>query len=370
MSDGACARGRFRTVRNGAAEGARPLLSIIVPHLEDCDGLSRCLAALSRQERAPCHEVIVVDNGSSKPPGQICRRFDARLLFEPRPGPGPARNAGAASARAPFLAFVDADCAPAPDWMATLAAALGAQPAAVVAGHVRVVSGPDTPPAVAAYEALYSYRCEMFAIRHNYAASCNMGVARDTFHAVGPFAGIGRAEDVDWGRRAWARGHCIVFVPGASVETPARTSFRELERKWRRHIAHEWLDAVGPARSGWRWVAKAALLAVSPVGEALRIAVSRDADGLRQRAWALVGLTRVRLMRARYMMRLAGGLDCRAALVAWNANAAGEAYPGDSCPGSTTTPALPTMRGRRDSAGAVEGRAAPLRANEPDGCLA
>mgnify|MGYP002529872914 CR=1 FL=1 len=89
---------------------SHPRLSIVIPHLNEPDSLQRCLAALNAQRNPNIpFEIIVVDNGSRIPPRAACAAVPGvRLERESIPGPGPARNRGAAVANADLLAFIDA----------------------------------------------------------------------------------------------------------------------------------------------------------------------------------------------------------------------------------------------------------------------
>lgn len=85
-----------------------PTVSVIIPHLNQHEALTRCLASLAGQGAA---EIIVVDNGSRAPLDDVMAAFpDVRFLREPTPGPGPARNLGVMHATGEVLAFIDADC--------------------------------------------------------------------------------------------------------------------------------------------------------------------------------------------------------------------------------------------------------------------
>ena len=63
--------------------------------------------------------VIVVDDGSTVPLAELARtRPDVTILrHETSRGPGAARNTGAAQVRTPWIAFLDADTRPDPDWL-------------------------------------------------------------------------------------------------------------------------------------------------------------------------------------------------------------------------------------------------------------
>src|ERR1700716_3775527 len=90
----------------------KPLISIIIPYLNQPDGLEACLGSLFSQTlEHSAFEVIVVDNGSTSLPRAVIERYPGTLLLqELKPGPGPARNRGAEVASADIFAFTDSYC--------------------------------------------------------------------------------------------------------------------------------------------------------------------------------------------------------------------------------------------------------------------
>ena len=67
----------------------KPLISVVIPHLNQPDGLEACLGSLETQtlERS-AFEVIVVDNGSAQLPEAVIARYPAtRLLQQSAPDP-------------------------------------------------------------------------------------------------------------------------------------------------------------------------------------------------------------------------------------------------------------------------------------------
>ncbi len=162
---------------------------------------------------------------------------------------------------------------------------------------------------IEAYESVFGYRFQLYIERDRYTGTGNMAVRRKIFEAVGPFAGIAVAEDMDWGRRAAALGYLPAYVPAMQVLTPARRDFAELARKWDRHVAHFYEQSRTSRGARLRWLAHAAAIAASPLGEIPRILatdrLARPADRWR----ALLGVTRLRLYRARQMLRLSLGAD-------------------------------------------------------------
>ncbi|CUH49074.1 glycosyltransferase [Ruegeria atlantica] len=296
-----------------------PQLSIVIPHLNAPGALRECLTALAEQaDDGIAFEVIVVDNGSTETPDEICAAFPfARLAHETTLGPGPARSRGATLSRAEILAFIDCDCIAQSGWIAGIVDYFNAHPDTdVIGGDVRILRiDPNATTAVEAYESVYGYRMQLYIMRDGYAATCNMGVRRGAFRKVGDFAGITIAEDVDWGRRATSLGMITRYVPQIVVETQARGSFSELTRKWDRHIGHDFAEVSGIG-GRLRWGTRALILAASPLGEVLRILHSDRVSGLRDRFLALFCLTRIRLYRCRRMLALLFGRAAQTA-TAW-----------------------------------------------------
>ena len=296
-------------------------IAVVIPHLDQPEALRRCLSALAWGARPP-DEVVVADNGSRRPPpADLWGALPgARLLRVPEPGPGPARNAGVAATRAPILAFVDADCVPAHDWLATVAAAFAEGTDDVLGGDVRIGPGAPAPgDVVAAYESLYAYRMDRYVAREGFCGAGNLAVRRRVWARVGPFAGIGVAEDRDWGRRATAAGVTVRFVPGMRVHHPARASMAELRTKWDRHLAHDFAELRPGLGPRLRWALKAAALPLSPLAELPRLATTDRLRGGAMRRDALRGLVAIRRHRAARMRALmARPADAPALAQAWN----------------------------------------------------
>lgn len=296
---------------------APPALSVVIPHLNQPDHLARGLEALRAQENAPPAELIVVDNGSRTLPEEICARHGARLLTEPTPGPGPARNRGIAEARAPLLAFIDADCRADPGWLAAIARAFEDPQATILGGDVRIPrADPQNPTALECYESVYAYRMDLYIRDQGFTGTGNLAVRRETLSEVGPFAGIEVAEDRDWGQRARAKGHRIAYVPEMRVYHPARSDISELQAKWARQIGHDRAGTGAAARA--LWLAKALALAASPAWGWLRIARCDRVSGWRERWLAWTVLARIRAFRAALMLRVSAGADAAALARSWN----------------------------------------------------
>jgi len=283
-------------------------ISVVIPHLNQPGMLARCLASLAAGDRVP-DEVIVVDNGSATLPVAICAAHPGvQLLQEPTPGPGPARNRGAAQATGDILAFIDADCLADRGWLAAAAVAMADPGAEILGGDVRIaLADPARLTMLEAYESIYAYRMDRYIAREGFTGTGNLVVRRDVLTAVGPFAGIDVAEDRDWGKRATGAGHQIRYVAGMKVYHPARARFSDLCQKWDRHMAHDFSLARARPGGRLRWMLKMLAMVLSPLAELPRIVVSDRVSGLRARGLAFAGLLRIRVYRAGMMAWLLVG---------------------------------------------------------------
>jgi glycosyltransferase involved in cell wall biosynthesis len=188
-------------------------ITVVVPARDAEATLPDTLQGLAEQRDPPPFEVIVVDDGSRDRTGAVARGSDvvSHVVGLAGEGPAAARNAGAAVAAGIDLAFLDADCKPAPRWLSAGSAALGG--ADLVLGEVR--PRPDQPLGpfdrslwVTGLSPLYE--------------SANLFVRRDLFERLGGFEswlrprrGIELGEDVWFGWRARRAGARVAACPGA-----------------------------------------------------------------------------------------------------------------------------------------------------------
>lgn len=298
-------------------------ISVIIPHFNQPDFLARCLTSLAAQTGdVPPHEIIVVDNGSREMPEAVVQAFDGvRLLCEPTPGPGPARNAGVAASRGSILAFIDADCLADPGWLARINGYFGANPDhGILGGDVYIArEDPDRITMLEAYESVYAYRMKEYITRQGFTGTGNLGVRAQVMAQVGPFGGKEIAEDRDWGQRATAMGLATRYVEGMIVYHPARKTFAELAAKWDRHTAHDFARMQsGGGAFRLKWALRTLLVAGSPVPEIWRIARSARISGLRARLLAFRGLVQIRAYRCWIMSRLLFAANADRFSNAWN----------------------------------------------------
>ncbi len=269
-------------------------LSVVIPHRNDPVRLARCLAALAPQRDAGV-EVIVVDDGSDRTPDVPSW---VNLLRQAPAGPGPARNRGVAAASGDVIAFVDADCVPAPGFVARARRARR-----VTGGRVELFdevtpdrgrrNGPQAFETALAFDQARS-------VRSGWAATANLAVPRAIFQVVGPFRATG-AEDVDWCRRAGRLGHPPVFDGSLAVAHPTRGDWPALAAKWRRLSDQGFVLARERPMGRLRWALRLLPVAGAAVLDLQRIGRCRALTPV-ERVRAAGVMLRVRALRIRRML--------------------------------------------------------------------
>lgn len=196
-------------------------LTVVVPTVGR-SFLAECLAALARGTITPA-QVIVVDQsrrGAMLEPIEAVRSLGVDVVHvrSSQRGPAAARNRGFERVETRFVAAIDDDCFPAPDWAERVLKRLRKHPGAVITGRVESVEGRGLPStiesaAVAVYRSPLRDRDPLF--------SGNMATEREVFEYVGPFSEhavlLPAAEDNEWGYRALRSGVPIVYAPEVSV---------------------------------------------------------------------------------------------------------------------------------------------------------
>lgn len=216
-------------------EALFPEVTVVIPLYNDAHSIGQVLDALRRQENAPPFEVMVVDDGSSDDgPAQVVPPF--RLIRQRNAGPAAARNKGAAEARGSVVLFLDSDCTPPPDWVATMAGAIRFGGFDAAMGTLRAANDGIVPRLVQ-LEIEDRYRSMSQAKGGvDFIAAPACGFRRDLFEKIGGFdRRLRQAEDVEIAYRLTASGGRIAFVDSVPVSHWHQTGWRDfLAVKYRR----------------------------------------------------------------------------------------------------------------------------------------
>lgn len=285
---------------------AIPGLAVIIPHYDDVARLTRCLAALVPQ-LGPEVELVIVDNGT---PGSLASARavlpGVAIVTEPAKGAALARNRGVAETRAPVLAFLDSDCVPGPGWIAAARATAARSDGDLFGGRIDVFD--ETPPprsGAEAFETVFAFDWQGYIVRKGFTVTANMVTTRAVFEDVGPFIN-GVSEDLDWCRRATAKGYRLRAAPDLAVGHPSRSDWPELRRKWLRMTREAWMLEAPRGRA--RWILRALAMPVSAAVHLPKVLASSRLGGLGERLRGAATLVRLRMARMAWMLRQVAGM--------------------------------------------------------------
>lgn len=283
-----------------------PVLAVIVPHYDDLRRLGVCLAALAPQlaVAGSAVEAVVVDNASPVDLAPLRAAHPGiRFVTEPTKGAAAARNRGVRETVAPDLVFLDCDCVPAADWLATAQRLAGT--ADVIGGRIDTFDETPAPRSGAeAFEAVFAFHQRAYIEKMGFSVTANLLTSRKVFDDVGDLV-VGLSEDVDWCRRATAKGYDLVYADDLRVAHPTRADWPSLAKKWRRTTAEGFhLNGTSPA-ARMTWALRAVAVAGSGLLHLPKLVTSDRLVSAQERRRGAMMLLRLRAARAGWMLRQA-----------------------------------------------------------------
>ncbi len=282
-----------------------PADAVIIPHYNDIPRLERCLTALMQNDIANT-EIIVVDNASQVSLDGVRAAFpQVRFVIEREKGAAPTRNRGVAETTASRLFLLDADCVPAPDWLAT-GRKVSAQ-ADLIGGRVDVFD--ETPPprsGAEAFEAVFAFNFRKYIEVQGFSGAGNLLTRRDIFDAIGGFIN-GVSEDREWTMRAVASGYSLIYEDRLRVSHPSRQDWSALKAKWRRTTREGYqLHGTGPMRR-LRWAIRGLAMPISALVHIPKVLASDKLTFPGETVRAIATLVRLRCTRMVWMLQQAAG---------------------------------------------------------------
>jgi len=230
-----------------------PRVSVVIP-VKDDPPLFDAVASILADPATPADaEIVVVDNGSTPAFRAQLAGLPARVrvIDEPTPGPAAARNRALREVAGDVVFFTDADCVVHAEWIARGLQALAETGADIVRGYDYAIT---TTPASAliwrhggggrrpgTYRAPGTVRAD----------ARNMAVRRTVFESLTFNEQALRAEDIEFGMEAHARGFRIVACPEMSVGHLAEARLEEYLAK---RVASGWaLRRLAMERPDLEW---------------------------------------------------------------------------------------------------------------------
>ena len=215
---------------------SRQFVSVIIPVLNSSLHLRHCLEALARQSYPEhSYEIIVIDNGSTENIEAVTSPFPlVRTVHEPQTGSYNARNTGFSAAKGEIIAFTDADCIPAENWIEEGVKALKSIPnCGLVAGDIQFsFRNPNCPNVIELCDSVMHLQQKYYLRDSHFGVTANMFTFKRIIEAVGCFdSTLKSGGDQEWGQRVFKAGYQQVYADQAKIQHPARYSFREFYTK-------------------------------------------------------------------------------------------------------------------------------------------
>lgn len=202
-----------------------PAVSVIIPAYNAAAVISDQLSALARQKVDFAWEVLVCDNGSTDATVSIAQAWSDRVPLRivdasARRGAAAARNIGAAHARAPMLAFCDADDVVADDWLRTVVRALSSADYVVVGARSEAAHSTRRRPVFDVETTLVM----AYLPQLPFGGAGHSALRAAAFHDVGGFDESFRiGEDVDFSWRMQLAGYRLTECPAATITISRRS---------------------------------------------------------------------------------------------------------------------------------------------------
>jgi glycosyltransferase involved in cell wall biosynthesis len=205
---------------------------VIVPARNAAGKVGRLIAAMEGQTASrELFELVIVDDCSSDETAAAVRASGVTTLIElpARGGAYVARNRGIEGARGEILAFTDADCQPAPDWIECGLRSLQSSGADLIAGRFDVPLGER--PSIAELVDFASFYDQEDFVSRGVAATGNLWIRRNVISDIGGFdESLMSGGDMDLTGRAVGAGYRLEY-DGAVVVTHAPESYWHLAKK-------------------------------------------------------------------------------------------------------------------------------------------
>jgi glycosyltransferase involved in cell wall biosynthesis len=182
---------------------AEPLISIVIPTLQEGKYAEECFSSIQKQAMRKDAEIIIVDGGSTDATLAISKKYADLILHEPVRNIAVARNTGMFRARGKIIICANADTVYPEGWLGKLTAQMRADPkVAATIGKILPKDGDAFDKAFAEH-VLHHFSKAACNFNHlHYVDSSNLAVSAKHFQQIGGFNGsLVCGDDTDLVRR-------------------------------------------------------------------------------------------------------------------------------------------------------------------------
>lgn len=196
------------------------MISIVIPSYNEEKTIQKCINSLLEQSYAEAYEIILVDSSRDRTAQIVTENYpDIELIsLRDKTDPGTARNIGVQKATGELIAFIDADCIAAADWLEKIADA-HRKPYIAVGGAVMNGNSEDDFVGWAGYLAEFREFMPGQPKREvGHVPTCNIAYKKEAFQDFGLFQGeFYPQEDLVYNYTLVQNGKKILFDPAIRV---------------------------------------------------------------------------------------------------------------------------------------------------------
>ena len=230
-------------------------VAVCVPAYDEAERLRALLASVARVEWDSPVQVVVAVDGGNRDVVRVAEEAGATVLVViPNRGSYHARNTAIDAIEQPVdvVLFTDADCVVSSGWVREHVAAL--ESADLSGGGVRWAFSPRPSPAEWV-DSIRHLHQRAYVERDGYAATCNLAVRWSVLESMRFDGTLRTGGDAEFGRRATANGHRLVYTDEAFILHAPRTTRAELMTKVRRIVSGipaqraRWVERGAPPRA-------------------------------------------------------------------------------------------------------------------------
>lgn len=214
--------------------GGEPIVSVVIPSFNEERRIRACLRSVLHQRTRWPYEIIVVDSSADATPRIVEEEFpNVHLIHHDRRlSPAEARNRGLRLARAPLIAFLDADCVADSGWIEAIVSA-HQEPYPAIGGSISLATPSTIPGAVLFAIEFSEYIPSTRPRRIRWLPSCNLSLKRDAIPADDVFPeDMEASEDIVFSRQLMKRtGHPLWFDPRVRIAHTNLNTWSEVRRR-------------------------------------------------------------------------------------------------------------------------------------------
>ena len=180
------------------------------------------------------YEIIVADNDSTDKTLGVAKEYKENypdlvsyVIEDKIQSSYAVRNKGINNTKGSILAFTDAECIPAKDWLNNGFSSMEESRGSMLAGRIEFTYKNSEPNIWEYYDSAGKLKQRSYVENAGFGATANLFVRKTMFHKYGKFLEeLQSGGDYEFGRRLTKSGEFLIYCERAVVYHPARSTFR------------------------------------------------------------------------------------------------------------------------------------------------